>query len=201
LEAAKAGQQEFLKALLDRGVPVNMQDNNKMTALFYAVSKKYVEMAICLLEHGADLKIQTGTGPLGDLVFLEAVRHGLTELVELLLSKGIDINMQDASGQTPLMYALYHRPPLVPFLLAKGADVTIADKRGRTALDFPCSPENAQLIRNAAASAKPMRAKPIREANAEPIRRDESVHAFPASALCRRLRSHPNRGPSALIRR
>ena len=67
-----------------------------------------------------------------------AVKHGKTDLVELLLSHGATVNTQDFEGATALMYAVDHGSlNIVKMLLARPeCDVDIVDHvrfpRGRS---------------------------------------------------------------------
>jgi len=72
-------------------------------------------------------------------------------MITLLAEHGANVNAQDPSGRTALMYAsdlcrYWHIKPL----LAGGADPSIADKRGRTALqpELATSPDGADCKRS-----------------------------------------------------
>lgn len=58
-----------------------------------------------------------------------AVKHGKTDLVELLLSNGATVNSQDSEGSTALMYAVDHGSlNIVKLLLTRPeCDVDIVD--------------------------------------------------------------------------
>ena len=58
------------------------------------------------------------------------------EIIDILLSNGIDINEVDENGNTALINAaknLYF--PAVDMLLKKGADPTISNNESKTAID------------------------------------------------------------------
>jgi ankyrin repeat protein len=66
-----------------------------------------------------------------------AVDFGFREIVELLVSRGSDVNAQDFAGETPLQVAaLDDRLELARFLLEKGAETEIRGTQARTALLF-----------------------------------------------------------------
>jgi ankyrin repeat protein len=63
---------------------------------------------------------------------------GASEVVELLLEKGAQIDSRDDAGKTPLMQAAGHQFPgseaTVALLLKKGANPELKDQAGNTAL-------------------------------------------------------------------
>ncbi len=66
-----------------------------------------------------------------------ALSNGYTEIVKLLLEKGVNTNIKDKRGYTPLLLASnYGFTEIVKLLLEKGDDVNIRDEEGNTALSF-----------------------------------------------------------------
>lgn len=58
-----------------------------------------------------------------------------TEIIELLLAHGANINAQDHDGVTPLMLAAYRRSRIiVAYLLSHGADANLRNDDGDTIL-------------------------------------------------------------------
>lgn len=67
--------------------------------------------------------------------FFEAVENGDTKSVAELLANGIDPNVQDQMGETPLLRAAERGSgPIVDALLSAGADVEAVDSEGNTPL-------------------------------------------------------------------
>ena len=65
----------------------------------------------------------------------QAVVDGDIDQVNLLISKGADVNMQNRMGWTPLHTAIQNRrQALIEPLIAKGANVNAKDNRGQTPL-------------------------------------------------------------------
>jgi ankyrin repeat protein len=59
--------------------------------------------------------------------------------MEEILDMGVDIDIQDSTGKTPLIaYVRKNFISIVHLLVDKGADLDIVDKKGRTALYFAC---------------------------------------------------------------
>jgi len=65
----------------------------------------------------------------------DAARDGDIDQVQLLISKGADVNEKNRMGWTPLHTAIRNRRlALIEPLIAKGADINAADNRGQTPL-------------------------------------------------------------------
>ena len=90
-----------------------------------------------------------------ELLF-DAARMGRDEMIPALLQAGVDIEVTDAKGYTPLVIASYNgQPGATAALLAAGAQVDgAADARGNTALMGVCFKgyvEIAQILIDAGA--------------------------------------------------
>ncbi|KAI6648792.1 hypothetical protein LOD99_7055 [Oopsacas minuta] len=85
---SQAGQLEAVRrAVMEQQIPVNAQDNAGWTALHEACSSGHLEVAVFLLEHGANPNIASndGTAPVHD-----AVTSGDLDFLKLLISYGAD---------------------------------------------------------------------------------------------------------------
>jgi ankyrin len=61
--------------------------------------------------------------------------HGLVPLMEIFLSKGVNINDTDRAGNTPLILAVEAKKMnSVEFLVNRGADINLANSTGETPL-------------------------------------------------------------------
>jgi ankyrin repeat protein len=77
--------------------------------------------------------------------------------VELLITKGADVNPKEEDGDTPLHCAVWRNgnqkgegEPLIALLVAKGADVTARNNKGQTPLAMALEmglPEEAAALR------------------------------------------------------
>ena len=81
----------------------------------------------------------------------EAALRDHKETVELLITKGADVNAKTDDGATPLHVAAFGGyKEIAELLIAKGADVNVKSKFGVTPLDWAISgkhPETADLLR------------------------------------------------------
>lgn len=89
IEAAKQGELEKVKSLLDGGADINGKDKNGFTALMWASSKGHLEIVKLLLDKGADINARHSHG---DIALIMASSEGHLEVVRLLLNNGSDIN-------------------------------------------------------------------------------------------------------------
>lgn len=67
-----------------------------------------------------------------------AVDKGLASIVDILLENGADVNVQDETGQTPLMYAVIcsHREVIEKLLSVQSIDLGIQNADGETVIDI-----------------------------------------------------------------
>jgi len=102
LEAARRGQVNRVRVILDRGVAVDEKTEGEVTALMVASVNGQVEVVKVLIERGADVNARNKRGitPL-----LAAVMSGSEAVVKELLAKGADINIKDHDGDGVLVWS------------------------------------------------------------------------------------------------
>lgn len=65
----------------------------------------------------------------------QAALDGQLSQVIKLLPEGLDVDLKDTEGRTPLMYAAFNgHKEIIKILIEKGANVNLRDRSGRTAL-------------------------------------------------------------------
>jgi len=78
---------------------------------------------------------------------LLAANHGHAEIVNLLLEKGIHVNVRNQFGQTTLIVAANgNQTDMARLLIKKGVDLNAQDETGNTALMRSLGAENRKLI-------------------------------------------------------
>ena len=90
----------------------------------------------------------------GETPLFYGVRHGKKEIVEFLLSKGVDINARNSKGNTPLQQAIlnYVMPydinflESIKFLIDKGVNINDKDIKGSTILHLAASGGSKELV-------------------------------------------------------
>jgi ankyrin repeat protein len=154
--AARSGNKYVTKLLLTHGADVNAKDNNGRAPLHIAAHKGHKHVAELLLAHKAEVNVRDKSGftPLHYAAwwsFLEvaevllskknieaqikAGHKACSDVAELLLGKGAEVNAKNQDGITPLyMAARSGNKYVTKLLLAHGADVNARVNKGMTPL-------------------------------------------------------------------
>jgi len=122
--AVRKESKEIIKLLSEKGkANVNAIDARGMTPLIRSVrnkKRKNTDTILALLNTNADLNIQGGSPKVTALI--HAILKGDTEVVELLLKEGPDLNLAGEDGLTPLhIAARMGLDKIVELLLKYGA--------------------------------------------------------------------------------
>ena len=133
--ASTAGD-EILRMFLQRkDVEINGKSRWGETPLYQAIQRNHLSAAKMLLEAGADPNISTDVHT---TALSWAAAEGSEESIQLLLNQaGIELDIPNQSGQTPLLRAAdAGHTKCIRMLLDKGANVKHVDNEGRTALSL-----------------------------------------------------------------
>lgn len=163
IEAAEEGDYKTVQKYLDEyGVDINAQDEYGNTALHLAVSKNNPVMVRILLNRGADPNIENSQDVTSIMVarsvyiaemlvnagadFNKRVHYsseGLLsyyypEVVEFLLTKGMDPNIKDSAGNTMLHIdaMVPSKFPVLKLLVEHGGDLNALNNFGETPYDL-----------------------------------------------------------------
>ena len=158
LAALDAGRAE----LLDLSVPASSEEDQEIariqtmiqnspdlinalsdgnTPLGNAAAHGWLKVAAFLLDHGADVN-----GGYGSALF-SATKAGNRAMVELLLSRGANVNAKGDSGDTALQQAARHGfQAVAEVLLANHADVNVQDGGRATALCSAASSGQLKIV-------------------------------------------------------
>lgn len=136
IEAAKRGDIEQARVLLDQGVRVDTLDRSRRTPLMWAALNGHSSLVDLLIDRGANVN---AVATHGDTVLGYAIscceKPGSADIVTKLLDNGADPNAKPHDGWTPLMLAASRdRSDLLNLLLAAGAEIDTQRPNGYTAL-------------------------------------------------------------------
>ena len=133
-DAIQSGNLDRVKEELARGAGVNQPDQMGATPLHDAAWTGNREIALYLLEHGADPKARHAEGGSTPVAYA-CIKNDLA-MVELLALHGADIRAADNTGETPLHLAVDRGyQELAGWLIEKGATVNVRDKAGSAPID------------------------------------------------------------------
>ena len=119
------GDFENASELIKRGVDVNVQNDNGMTALMIASEEAEVELLEELLKMGADVNIQKSVG---DTALIISTIKGQYNCVKELLKFRADTSIQGKDGLTALMHAaIIDNIRYLGMLLDAGADPNVSN--------------------------------------------------------------------------
>ncbi|CAI5955025.1 unnamed protein product [Closterium sp. NIES-65] len=132
--AASRGFPDICSFILREGGSANRKDRFGVTPLLEALRAGHMQTAEVLREHGAQVLLDD---PASELC--HAVKRGMVEYLERLLSFGLDPNEADHDLRTPLHVAAAEGSVvLVRLLLEHGADAWARDRLGHLPVDEAC---------------------------------------------------------------
>jgi len=146
--AASIGSTEMVQLLLGAGANINHQDNNfEMTPLNTAVAQGHLDLAIMLVNYGANIFIANNSG-MTPLLFACQEEAISTNFIRLLLENGAEVNAQNNRLDSPLILAVRNnRNNNVIFLLIQyGAEVNLQNFGGMTAFMFAVDHSNIGMV-------------------------------------------------------
>ncbi|CAG2059852.1 unnamed protein product [Timema podura] len=179
IKATQYGSLSRVRELIEAGHDVNQPDTETVTLLHWAAinnrqeiiryyiqqggrrrcgggrvachtsplgDKGHLGSVTLLMQHGADPSLRDGEGC--SCIHL-AAQFGHTAIVAYFVAKGVNVNMQDRNGMTPLMWSAYKVSSLDPtrLLLTFDACTTTQDKiHGNTALHWAILSRNHTAV-------------------------------------------------------
>lgn len=152
MAVARTGNVDAAAVLLDHGAAVDARERwGGQTALMWASARRHPEMMALLIAHGADVdarsihrdyqrhvtaegrpkRLDSG----GFTPLLYAARENCVGCVDVLLANGVDINLPDPDGVSPLLLSIMNANwDLAKRLIEAGADVDQWDIYGEAPL-------------------------------------------------------------------
>ncbi|WP_449400789.1 ankyrin repeat domain-containing protein [Chryseobacterium wanjuense] len=143
-DIARTGTVTEVKELMKQNPDIINQTNDQgFSPLILACYRGNVEVAKFLMENVKDInyKSQEGTALAG-----LSVKYN-KDLVEYILKKNANPNLADATGSTPLFWAVkFGNKELIELLLKYKADKTIKDSQGMTPFEYALQTNNKEII-------------------------------------------------------
>jgi uncharacterized protein len=145
--AARAGDRETVRALLQEGADVNSAEGDGTTALHWAARAGDAELVQMLVYAGANVKASTRLGAYTPLMM--AAQAGHSAAVAALVAGGSDVKATSTTGTTPLMFAAQSGDPrTVTILVEGGADVNARETAmGQTPLMFAAAYDRIDVVK------------------------------------------------------
>lgn len=161
MSAACKGHAETVEMLLGKGAQVDYfeQGHPGKTSLSYVIKSikldplKARQTVEVLLNHGAKMQGLYSNRDTKSAFFI-AAQYSHSEILELFLDRGVDINTIDENGRTALFHASdsflnnilgKDGPKATKMLIDRGADIYVKDNKGQTAL-FNANHKGTELI-------------------------------------------------------
>lgn len=143
-DIARSGTVSEVKELMKQNPDIiNQTNENGFSPLILACYKGNVEVANFLMDNVKDVnyKSQEGTALAG-----LSVKYN-KDLVEHILKKNANPNITDATGSTPLFWAVkFGNKELTELLLKYKADKSIKDAQGKTPFEYGLQTNNQEII-------------------------------------------------------
>ena len=157
-DAARDGDVEQARALIDAGTNLDETSDNGETPLNLAILAGHEALALVLIDRGADIAARNEGGftPLHAAAYVNSV-----DIAERLLDMGGDIHdRENKAGVSPLNVASEEgQADVVRLLIERGADVEAGDRNGYTALTralWRGHEEVVMLLHRAGAKCQPV---------------------------------------------
>ena len=157
VDAARTGDTEALRALLQKKADVNATEGDGSTALHWVSYRDDVEGARLLLRAGAKVN---AANDLGATPLWAASQNGSEAMVRLLLDAGANPNAALLLGETPLMVAARAgKGAVAELLIAKDANINAHAARGQTALMWAVAQKHPDVVKILLAHGADFRAR------------------------------------------
>ncbi|MBC7643007.1 MAG: ankyrin repeat domain-containing protein [Flavobacterium sp.] len=133
-DIARSGTIKEMKSAFKKNPDcINELNSNKSSTLILASYRGNIEVAKFLINNIKNINYVSDMGT----ALMGATYKNQIDLVQLMIFKNADINLQDLNGNTALMLAVQTKNlSMVQLLSNNKADKTIKNKEGKTAFEF-----------------------------------------------------------------
>src|SRR5579862_8451295 len=145
LDAAKNGDKDALRSLIQKKADVNVAEADGATALHWASYRDDLDSADLLIRAGANVN---AANDLGVTPLWTASLNGSAAMVRKLLAAHANPDAALLAGETPVMVAARGGyPEVVELLLNKDANANAHGARGQTALMWAVSQKHPDVVK------------------------------------------------------
>lgn len=146
IDASNGGYLELVKILLNHQVRINVQTSGRQeTALHHAIYNSHIDVAIYLVERGADCSLfdSSGASP-----FHAAISKGILKLVEKMVQVAeVSVYERNKDGESPIKIACAAgHLEVVAYLLHKGAVLNNMVEDGQAALEIARNKGHNEIV-------------------------------------------------------
>ena len=132
--------------LIKEGASLKIRDNRGYTPFLRACEKGNLEIAKLLIKDKSEFKDRVLLNPKKSALHL-AIKKNNLDIIKWLLENGVDINIKDEDGRTPLMDSVLNlKISMVKFLLEKGASTNDISNNGENLLSISKQTFNQEMI-------------------------------------------------------
>lgn len=137
------GDFKCIQKLLNEGFDINEQDYSGNNLLHIAIENNRTDIFKFLMEKNLDIELANSQ----KCTPLHKAAGVTGEYTELLLKKGVKVNLLDVYENTALHYAITSKNVhAIKLLLANGANVNAKNKNGNTSIDLANAMGNVEII-------------------------------------------------------
>jgi hypothetical protein len=144
LEAARNGDFEKIKELVNRGANINATTDTGIN-VFMALNSRNVQVYEYLYEKGANIN---ATDLFGRTALMFSSQNGDIEEVKFLIKKRVNVNQKDRDNRTAIFYAaISGEMKIVKLLVENGAVTKIVDLMNETPLSLAKKNKYKEIIK------------------------------------------------------
>lgn len=130
-----------------KGAPIDVQNEDGIAPIHFAVMNGHMAVTQALLAAGADISLRSKNRK--DWSSLDwAARMGHVDIAKTIIKHGADVNAAGATGKTPLRIAVERsNTEMISLLLLNGAEIAQVDSKDFTLLEVAASEGNLACTR------------------------------------------------------
>jgi ankyrin repeat protein len=145
MAAASRGHADLIRWLLVSGADIAALNDDRQTAVNFAILYGHGEALKILLDYGSDVNTKDVRG---NTPLMAAASANNVEFIRWVLSAGAEVDAQNNEGWTALLHASCgNRAEVLKALIAAGADPDVRDARGRTPLMWAAIASSVETIK------------------------------------------------------